>query len=158
MYPTFTASFPGELFSEFDAMQRRIGRLFGLGDPWPSSIRAGAFGAFPAINMGATQEALEIYAFAPGLEPARIEVSVDKGLLTIAGERPREIPEHAGDVEVYASERFAGAFRRVVSLPQDVDASQVQASYRDGVLKIRIPKLEAALPRRIEVQEFEHKQ
>jgi HSP20 family protein len=154
MHPTFTASFPGELFPEFDAIQRRIGRLFGLGDPWPSSIRAGAFGAFPAINMGTTQEALEIYAFAPGLDPARIEVSVDKGLLTLAGERSRGLPD-GRDIEVYASERFAGAFRRVISLPQDVDTAKVQASYRDGVLKIRVPKLEAALPRRIEVQELE---
>lgn len=155
MYPTFTASFPGELFSEFDAIQRRIGRLFGLGDPWPSSIRAGAFGAFPAINMGTTQEALEIYAFAPGLDPAGIEVSVDKGLLTIAGERCHDLLENR-DIEVYTSERFAGAFRRAISLPQEVDTTKVQASYRDGVLKIRVPKLEAASPRRIEVQELEH--
>ena len=146
MYPSLTR-FPGDLFADFD---RTIDQLFGLRD-WPSSIRAAGRGAFPAINMGTTADAVEIYAFAPGLDPAKIEVSVDKGLLTLAGERAAEAPQ--GDkVAVYADERFTGPFRRVVSLPEDADATRVEASYRNGVLKIAIPRREASRPRRVEVK------
>lgn len=144
--------FPGDLFSELDALQGQVERAFG-GRGWPSSIRASAHGAFPAINMGVTVDAVEIYAFAPGMDPAKFDVSIDKGLLTISGERPADIPQDDENVSVYADERFSGAFRRVVSLPEDADAGKVEAAYRDGVLKIVIPKRESSKPRRIDVKE-----
>ena len=152
MYPSLT-TFPGDLFAEFDAIHRQIGRLFGL-DDWPSSIRAAARGAFPALNMGKTDEAVEIYAFAPGLDPAKIEVSVNKGLLTISGERAADLPEQSDQRSVYAQERFAGSFKRVVSLSDDVDPNGVQASYANGVLRVVVPKREGNKPRRIEVKEL----
>jgi len=149
MYPSLTR-FPGDLFAEFEGLQRQIENAFGLRQ-WPSSIRAASRGAFPAINMGVTEQAIEIYAFAPGLDPAKIDVQVDKGLLTLSGER---IVAASKDEKatVYADERFDGAFRRVVSLPEDADASRVEATYRNGVLKIVIPKREASKPKRIEVR------
>jgi HSP20 family protein len=157
MFPSLTTSFPGDLFAELDAMHREMSRLFGHTD-WPSSIRAAARGAFPAVNMGTTEEAVEVYAFAPGLDPSRIEVSVDKGVLTLAGERAPGLPADDGKVDVYARERFAGSFKRVIGLPQDVDATRVQASYRNGVLKVLVPKQERAKPRRVEVKELESQQ
>ena len=150
MYPSLTRN-PGEMFASFDALTRTMDQLFGLGTA-PSSIRAASRGAFPALNMGTTGNALEIYAFAPGIDASKLEVSVDKGLLTIAGERPADTP--AGDeASVYARERFSGNFRRVLSLPDDVDASRVEASYRDGVLRIAVPKREESKPRRITVNQ-----
>lgn len=156
MYPSLT-TFPGDVFAEFDALQRTLGRLMGL-DEGPGSIRASARGAFPALNMGTTDEAVEIYAFAPGLDPATIDVSVERGLLTISGERRSGVADEK--THAYARERFTGKFRRSVSLPEDVDATRVAATYRDGVLKVVMPKLESARPRRIEVKELsklEHK-
>jgi HSP20 family protein len=149
MYPSLTR-FPGDLFAELDALQRNMDQLFGQRS-WPSSIRAAGRGAFPALNVGMTGDAVEIYAFAPGIDPAKLEVSVDKGLLTITGERPSDLPEDPEKTNVYADERFTGAFRRVISLPEDVDAARVDAKYRDGVLRIAVPKLEKSKPRRIEV-------
>lgn len=149
MYPSLTR-FPGDLFAEFEGLQRHFDHLFNLRGV-PSSIRAAGRGAFPPINMGVTEQAVEIYAFAPGLDPAKIEVQVDKGLLTLAGERAvDQTPKEK--VAVYAEERFAGGFRRVVSLPEDADATRVEAAYRNGVLKITVPKREAKKPTRIEVQ------
>lgn len=143
-------SFPTDLFAEFDHLQRQMDRLFGhVG--WPTSIRAGGRGAFPAINVGHTPENVEVYAFAPGLDPGKIEVSIDKGLLTLAGERADATPAESDKVVLYARERYAGSFKRVVSLPDDVDPQQVQASYRDGVLRVVIGRRESARPRRIEV-------
>lgn len=150
MYPSLTR-FPGDAFADFEALQRQLDQVFGLRN-WPSSIRAAGRGAFPAINMGTTPDAVEIYAFAPGLDPAKIDVNVDKGLLTIAGERLSDRPAATEKLAVYADERFAGRFRRVVSLPEDADASRVQAAYRDGVLRISIPRREASKPKRVEIR------
>lgn len=151
MYPSLTR-FPGDLFADFEGLQRQLEQVFGTGG-WPSSIRAASRGAFPAINVGTTEEAVEIYAFAPGIDPAKIDVSVDKGLLAISGERLSDTPEEGEKVSVYARERFFGTFKRVVSLPEDADPTKVDASYRNGVLRIVIPKREASRPRRIEIKE-----
>ena len=151
MYPSLTR-FPGDLFADFEGLQRQVEQILGASG-WPSSIRAASRGAFPAVNVGTTEEAIEIYAFAPGIDPAKIEVSVDKGLLTLAGERMADTPKESDKVSVYARERFAGAFKRVVSLPEDADSAKVDASYRNGVLRIVIPKREASRPRRIEIKE-----
>jgi HSP20 family protein len=151
MYPSLTR-FPAGLFADFDALQRQVEQLLGP-LAWPSSIRATGRGAFPALNVGVTGDSVEIYAFAPGLDPAKLEVSVDKGLLTITGERASELPQPSEKVDIYANERFSGAFRRVISLPEDVDSARVDAKYRDGILRIAIPKLERSKPRRIEVME-----
>jgi len=150
MYPSLTR-FPGDLFADFETLQRQVEQLLGNRGQ-PSSIRAADKGAFPALNVGRTAEGLEIYAFAPGIQLDTLEVSVDRGLLTIAGERSAEVPAESEKVSVFAAERFSGPFRRVVSLPEDADASRVDAKYRDGVLRIAIPKRESSKPRRIEVQ------
>lgn len=147
-----------DLFSEFDRLQREMSSLFG---GFPSSIRAGRLGAFPQVNIGATDDSIEIVAFAPGINPAELEVSIDKGLLTIAGERKPARPEGSADtggeqasddVRTYAQERFAGSFRRVIELPQNADADKVQARYTNGCLSITVGKREASKPRAIAVQ------
>ena len=144
--------FPGDLFPDFEELQRQVEQLVGA-TSWPSSIRAAGRGAFPALNMGMTEEGIEIYAFAPGLDPAKIDVQLEKGLLVISGERASDLPEESDRVTVYASERFSGAFRRAISLPEDADPGRVEAAYRDGVLKIVVAKRESAKPRRVEVRE-----
>ena len=151
MYPSLLR-YPGGLFAEFDDFQRQIERLFGSLDG-VSSIRAVRRGSFPALNIGTTPEAVEVYAFAPGIDAASIEVTVDKGLLTLAGERKADQPESGGNANVYARERSAGAFRRVVSLPEDADPDRVEATYRDGILRVRVQKREASRPRRIEIRD-----
>ena len=137
--------FPRDLFADLDRLQREMQQAFDLSP----SIR-GLTRGFPALNVGGTSKSVEIYAFAPGVDPASLEVQIEKGVLTVAGERRAdEVPEKAS---VHIDERFAGRFRRVVTLPDDVDANAVEAGYRDGVLHISIARKEAAQPRRITVQ------
>lgn len=150
MYPSLL-NFPGDVFAEFDALQRQMDRL--LGPRGSTSIRAVERGSFPAVNIGATPEAMEIYAFAPGIDASKLEVTVDKGLLTLAGERRLPAPEPGATQSVYARERVDGSFRRVIALPEDADPDRVDATYRDGVLRIRVLRREAARPRRIEVRD-----
>lgn len=142
----YRSLFPRDLFAEIDRLQREMQQSYDLSP----SIRGLSRGGFPAMNVGGTAESVEIYAFAPGIDPATLDVQIEKGVLTIAGERKSEpVPEKAA---VHIDERFAGSFRRVVSLPDDVDANAVNATYRDGVLHIRIARQAAAQPRRIAIQ------
>jgi HSP20 family protein len=150
MYASLTL--PGGLAGELELLQRQMDQLFGHGAS-PSSIRASQRGAFPPINMGSSPDAVEIYAFAPGVDIEKVDVSVDRGLLTIAGERNTALPADSDKVSIFAAERFDGAFRRVVSLPEDADPTRVEARYRDGILRIVVPKRESSKPRRIEVKE-----
>lgn len=142
-----------DLFSELDRLQRQMDSLFG---GFPSSIRSGRFGAFPQVNIGATDDAIEIIAFAPGLKAADIDVSIDKGLLIISGERkpPRVVADDdpRDDTRTYAQERFTGSFRRVIELPQNADPERVQARYTNGCLSVTVGKREASRPRAIAVQ------
>lgn len=147
-------SAPGSLFAEFDRLQRELQQAFTT----PSSIRAVARGSFPAVNIGMTPASVEVYAFVPGIDPSTLDVSVDRGLLSISGQRTEQNAESqqeggasTQDVNVYVRERFTGSFRRVISLPDDVDIGRIEAVYRDGVLRVSVARREEAQPRRITV-------
>ena len=143
----YRALFPRDPFAELDRLQRELLRGFDLAP----SIRGAGRGGYPALNAGGTPATVEIYVFAPGLDPATLEVNLDRGVLTLAGERKDDLPAPDPKTAVHLSERFAGRFRRVVSLPDDVDPNAVNAQYRDGVLHVSIRRRESAQPRRIEV-------
>ena len=144
-------NFPDSLFGQIERLRRELDDAFGS-TGLPNSIRSVAFGRQPALNVGRTPGSVEIYAFAPGLDASKIDVTVERGVLRISGERAPAIPEGAAAITVYARERESGRFTRAVALPDDVDAERVQASYRDGVLQVSIARREALQPKRIEVQ------
>lgn len=137
-----------DLFAELNRMQSLLDQVFPTRG---SSIRSMAGAGFPVLNVGTTPGSVEVQALAPGLDASRLEITVDRGLLVIAGERKSDLPPNGERTSVYANERFTGKFRRVVSLPEDADPARVEANYRDGVLRISIAKRESSLPRRIEV-------
>ncbi|MCP1121342.1 Hsp20/alpha crystallin family protein [Robbsia andropogonis] len=142
--------FGADLLGEFDRLQRQMASFLG---GFPSSIRSARFGAFPQVNIGSTDDSIEIVAFAPGVDPQNLDVSIDNGLLTICGERQTAHPGAArDDARTYAQERFVGAFRRVIELPQHADLDKVTAQYTNGCLTISIAKREASKPRAITVQ------
>jgi HSP20 family protein len=140
--------FPRDLFAELDRLQRQMQQAF----EFSPSIRGFARGGFPALNVGGTPQSAEIYAFAPGLDPASIDVRLERGVLSISGERKDDLPEEGAGASVHLNERFAGRFHRVITLADDLDPNAVQARYRDGVLHVSIKRQEAAQARRINVQ------
>jgi len=145
-----TSSRPAaDIFSELNRLQGVLDQMFR--PTGRSSIRALTGAAFPVINVGTTPDTVEVMALAPGLDPASIQLSIDRGLLVIAGERASALPEANDKISIYAQERFAGNFRRVVSLPDDADPAKVEATYRDGILRVTVAKRESSKPRRIEV-------
>ena len=148
-------NFPGAFFGDFERLRRELDDAFDTGG-LPASIRSVAPGAFPAINVGNTAQSLEVYAFAPGIDASKVEVTVDRGVLAIAGERPSDLPaadsKTGAKPSVFSRERTSGTFRRAISLPDDADPAQVSASYRDGVLHVSVARRQAAQPTRITVQ------
>jgi HSP20 family protein len=149
---TESLRFSGDIFGEIDRLQQQLAQTFRTTNEPPSNIRAIARGGFPAINIGTTAETIEVVAFAPGIDPKAVQVSIDKGLLLIAGERTGNLQEGGERISVYAQERFTGPFRRVVSLPEDADPNRVNASYREGFLRVSVGKRESSKPRQIEIR------
>ncbi|WP_404993018.1 Hsp20/alpha crystallin family protein [Cupriavidus pauculus] len=145
--------FGSDLFSEFERLQRQMANLAG---GFPSSLRAGRTGNFPLLNIGTTDDSIEIVVFAPGMQADGFDVSIDNGMLTISGERAPIEAARAGNggegSRVYAQERFAGKFRRVIEMPQQADPDNVRARYVNGCLTISVGKREASRPKAISVQ------
>ncbi len=144
----FLTGFDNDFFDQFENMRREMDRLFG-GGPGSLGIRSMARGSFPAINVGASPERVDVYVYAAGVDPKTLDVSLQQNLLTISGERSIDLPE---DAQLYRNERFSGTFRRAITLPEDVDPDKVDAAYRDGLLHITVQRREAVKPRHIEVK------
>ncbi len=145
MYRTYA---PSDLLNELSRLQRQFQRVT---NP-TANIRGYGRTEFPALNIGGTPDTIEIYAFAPGLDPASIDVTIERGVLTVAGERkPESFNEDKGKA-VHVNERFSGKFRRAVSLPDDADPAQVHARYVDGVLCVSVNRRESTKRRQINVQ------
>jgi HSP20 family protein len=104
---------------------------------------------YPRVNLAETEEGYVAEALAPGVEPASFDVSVKDNVLTISGEKcaPAEVSTEA----FHRTERAAGRFTRSVEVPAEVDADQVSAAYRDGILRVTLPKAPEAQPRRIDI-------
>ena len=85
----------------------------------------------------------------PGIDPESVEVTVDRGVLTVTARREEEFGENE---RVFVRERVMGAFTRRVYLSEHLDADQIEAAYNNGVLAVRIPVLEMAKPRKVAIQ------
>ena len=144
----YRSLFPRDMFAEMDRLQREMQQAFDLSP----TIRGFGRNGFPALNVGGTPQTVEIYAFAPGIDPSTLEVNLDRGLLTIAGERKSPLPQADANAAIHINERFEGAFRRMLTLPEDADPEAVEAKYRDGVLHITVQRRASAQPRRITIQ------
>ncbi|MGJ3704298.1 Hsp20/alpha crystallin family protein [Variovorax sp. AFSI2.2] len=144
----YRSLFPRDMLAEMDRLQREMQQAFDLSP----TIRGFGQSGFPALNIGGTPQSVEIYAFAPGVDPSSLEVNLERGLLTIAGKRENALPQEDEKAAVHINERFEGQFRRVLTLPDDADPEAVTAKCRDGVLHISVQRRASSQPRRIAVQ------
>lgn len=104
----------------------------------------------PPVDIEETPEAFVLRADLPGMSQKDVKVSLTGDQLTLRGERRRENEKREG--AVHRTERVYGAFERTFTLTSPVKGEQVKATYRDGVLEVRVPKAEEARVREIEVQ------
>jgi HSP20 family protein len=132
----------GALLNEVSTMQDEFVKLFGRGTHAPAPIGL-------HLNVWEDDQAIFVEADLPGVDPAKIDVTVTEGNhLAIRGERA--VPEIAGATWI-RQERGSGEFLRELTLPSLVNADAVQAKYESGVLKLTLPKHEAVKPRKINV-------
>ncbi|QQO19928.1 Hsp20/alpha crystallin family protein [Bradyrhizobium diazoefficiens] len=130
-------------FDPFLTLHREMNRLFddvfrGFGGTMPSQLMQGRFG-WPKVELSETDKALTVSAELPGLTEKDVEVEIAGGVLTVRGEKKAE---RNGEGR-YFTERFYGAFERQIPL-EGVEEDKAEASFRDGVLTISLPKSEKA--------------
>jgi HSP20 family protein len=137
-------------FGRLSTLQDELQRLFE--SPWGELTRAQQFlrGWNPAVDLFEDKDNVFVKAELPGLKKEDIDVSLEDGVLTISGERKSE--EKVEGQEARRSERFYGQFRRSITLSSEVKADHVTATYKDGVLTVALPKVEAAKPKQIEIK------
>lgn len=106
---------------------------------------------YPNVDIVETETGYGISADLPGLSKEEVKVHIEKGVLTISGEKKTEVEKRDKD-KYYHFERSYGKFSRSFSLPDHVDSTNVDAHFNNGVLKVNITKTEEAKPRTIEVK------
>jgi len=133
-------------FREVAAVQNELSRLMnGLFEGNGRSEQSWV----PTMDAWETEDAV-VYAFdLPGVAQDKISVEVEDGALTVTADRERS--EESSGEHYHRLERRHGTFTRTVGLPQGVSEDAIAASYKDGVLEIRVPKPEQAKPKKIEI-------
>lgn len=135
-------------WSVFDQLQRELNMPMGKFDSEENGNIATANWA-PAVDIKEDDKSFMLFADLPGVNPDNIEVTMDKGVLTIKGERQSE--NKAEEENYKRVERQYGVFYRRFTLPDSADADAIEAKSENGVLTITIPKQEVAQSRRISV-------
>lgn len=136
----------------FAKMTQEMDRLFESFVP-NARVRARRFNApraaFPALNVWNDDEAVHAETELPGVKLEDIEVSTTNNLLTITGSRSIEYPEGS---TVLRNERSQGSFERTVELPIDIETNEVEAEFKEGVLRITMPKAKEARRKTIKIK------
>ena len=124
---------------EIDRLDHMINDFYGVGRSW-----------MPAVDIFETKDReYVVKAELPDMKREDIQVTFENGVLTLTGERQTEFD--SGQGTFHRSERAYGRFSRSFTLPATVDAARIKASYKDGVLTMRVPQREEAKPRQIAV-------
>ena len=137
---------------EMMGLRRAMDRLFDsamVGAPsWEGTSRWEL-----ALDVSESDDAYQVKASLPGIDPEDIDITYNANTLTIKGEIKEE--KEVEEARYHVRERRFGSFSRSISLPSAIDASGIQANYDKGVLKLNLPKAEEAKPKRIEIKTTE---
>ncbi len=138
-------------FKELEEMSTRLNRYFGTkktGNGNGESLTITQWA--PAVDVSETDKEFLIKAELPEIKKEDVKVTVDDGILTIQGERKQEKEEK--DKKYHRIERSYGSFLRSFTLPDEADGSRIAADFKDGMLNIRLPKMEKAKTKATEVK------
>jgi len=137
----------GEMTSFRREMDRLFDRFF-EGWPFRALVEEGQWA--PSVDVSENAKAVIVKAEIPGIDPKAIDLSVHGNILTLRGERKKEHEEKGEDF--HRTERSYGAFSRSIRLPAEVDVPKITANYKDGVLKVHLPKTKQAEAKKIQVK------
>ncbi len=138
------------MFEAMDVLRNRMNHLLaGLGPDWEEAGSWSGLDGWPRVNIYDTGDAIEILAELPGLSKDDINVRIQGNYLEINGNRKPETPE---GYSAHRVERGSASFSRSFTLPVEVDADRAEATLKDGLLTLTLPKSEAAKPKQIAIQ------
>src|SRR5215216_4109992 len=135
---------------EMAQMSPMLAHALGLQGQPQGSDRATTTAWAPALDISERKDAYLVTVELPGVEPDDLQITMEDGLLTIQGKR--QFAQESSEQQFHRVERRYGAFRRSITLPAQVQADQIEASFDNGVLEIVVPKAEEAKPKRIQVR------
>src|SRR5512132_4055545 len=139
-----------EEMAQMGQMSPMLAHALGLHGQPQGSGRAETTAWAPALDISERKDASLVTVELPGVEAEDLEITMEDGLSTIQGER--QFTSESTEQQFHRIERRYGAFRRSITLPAQVQAEQIEASFDNGVLQIVVPKMEEAKPKRIQVR------
>lgn len=134
---------PWKPFRDIDELWERFFRELSTIEPFRQEW-------VPSLDVSETENNIVVKAELPGIDPKEIDISLTDDLLTIKGEKKQEKEEK--DENYHRVERSYGAFTRSLRLPQEVRSEKIEANYKDGILKITLPKSEEAKRKEIKIK------
>jgi HSP20 family protein len=138
-------------FRDLVSIQDELSRLFGRTFGGAESIRPTAGGVWmPSMDVYETEDKIVAKLELPGIDPDKVDVSVEDSTLTVSGSR--EFSDEVREENYHRVERRYGSFTRAITLPHTADTERVNASFDKGVLTIEVAKAEKAKPKRIQVK------
>lgn len=137
----FNPLFTQDVLSEFTPMSRLFSN--------PADSVQNSTANYPKVNIAQSDGQVEIYAYVPGLDPASIDVTLDEQTLTLRGSKPAH--DMTAGEQNFVQERYSGDFERTVRLPDDIDSSQVEALYENGVLRVTLNRQTKPVAQKITV-------
>ena len=135
---------------EMAQMNPMLAHALGLHDHPQGTARAATTAWAPALDISERKDAYLATVELPGVEADDLDITMEDGLLTIQGER--HFAHDSSEQQFHRVERRYGAFRRSITLPAQVQAEQIEASFENGVLEVVVPKAEQAKPKKISVK------
>jgi len=136
-------------WSRLTSLERDMDRLFGL-TQGGSEMSESVSDWIPALDVRESENEIILELEAPGLKEEDLNISISDGTLSIKGEKKREEEKEEGSYHVV--ERSYGSFQRAIPLPSNVDEDKAKADFKNGVLKVKLPKNEEAKPKQIKVE------
>lgn len=136
--------------SRFPSLRDEMDKLFEdfFGQAGFPSVTEGAW--VPPVDIHETKKDVVVIMDVPGIDPKDVAISILEDRLTVKGERKKE--EEIKEADHYRSERVYGSFQRILQLPSEVVGDKAKASYKDGVLKVTIPKSQKSVPKEVKVE------
>ena len=138
-----------DLMNIQDEMYRAFDRFFSK-DSWSDEESVSQAGWYPVVDINESNDEYLLNAELPGLKKEDIHISFTNGVLRLEGERKKEKEEK--DTNYHRVERVFGKFCRTFRLPNTVKTDKISADFKDGILNIRLPKVEQVKPKEIEVE------
>ena len=137
-------------FRELDTLQSQVNRIFGVpGVDWSDRRPADTTSWAPSVDIFETDTDLVLKAELPGVDPKDVDLSVEKNVLTLKGQRHFEHEDKKDNY--HRIERSYGSFTRSFSLPTTIEEEKIRADSKDGILTVSLPKTKQALPRQIKI-------